>query len=147
MMRLVVALLVAPLAPAVLAAFAVATKVGGFDSDTPAVVALGCLAAGYAAAIVFRLPLSFLWKSLGWCGIAGGVSLGTVSAFCITALPYPFLRLARVQEVSFLEGLVNLLIFTVPLGAIGGLVFWWFGPRSPNISLESDACKATRVSS
>lgn len=62
------------------------------------------------------------------------MALGIVSAVGIT-LAVALLLMARPlrhSDVSFLVRLMNLLAFTVPVGAVGGLAFWWFGFRPAN---------------
>lgn len=138
-MRVITALLVAPLFPALIVAMIAAIMSGGFESSGPADVVISCLMAGYATVIVFGLPLSFLWKRLGFNGVLGGITLGVVSAICMTMLvACLMLYMSRSGQGSVLRGLAGLLVIACPIGAIGGLAFWWFGLKSPGNRLERD---------
>ena len=139
--RVLAGLLVAPLFPAAVAAL-LAGFHGGveFDTDTATAVALGCVVGGYIAAFSIGFPLSFVWQKFGWNSVAGGITLGVTSALGVTlALFLGALSFGFNLRVPWLIGVKNLLTFAMPLGALGGLAFWWFGFRSPNNSMETDA--------
>ncbi|HMN44520.1 MAG TPA: hypothetical protein PKE27_08110 [Povalibacter sp.] len=137
----ILALVVAPLFPAVIAALLIGLRRNEFDSDTATAVALGCTAGGYIAGFCIAWPLLGIWRRLGWTGPAAGAVLGVVSATCLTfVLTAALIRFSR-GDVSLFRGFLNLLAFTAPMGAVGGLAFWWFGMQSSSNALQGVTCE------
>lgn len=137
--REIVALAVAPLFPAVVAALLIGLRSSDFDSETATALAFACIAGGYISGFCIAWPLLGIWRRLGWTGPASGALLGAVAATCLTfILAAALVRFSR-GDVSLFRAFLNLLAFTAPVGAVGGLAFWWFGMRSPNNDLEGDA--------
>ena len=120
-------LLIAPLLPAVAVALLVGFRGPGFDYDTSSVVAFGCIAGGYIAGFCIGWPLLFLWKRRGWTGPIAVGALGAISAACLTL--FWVVAFPHRGDTTLLEGFLNLLTFTAPVGAVAGLTFWWVSLR------------------
>lgn len=137
--REIVALVVAPLFPAAGVTLLIGLRSGDFDSDAATALAFACMAGGYISGFCIAWPLLRIWRRLGWTGPVSGALLGLVAAMCMTfILTAALIRFGR-GDVSLFRGFLNLLAFTAPIGAVGGLAFWWFGMRSPNEGLGRDA--------
>jgi hypothetical protein len=95
-------LLVAPLIPAVAAALLVGSRGPAFDYDTASVISLSCIAGGYLAGFCVGLPLLNLWRRMRWTGPIAGVTLGSVSAACLT-LSHPTARLSQPGDSHLLR--------------------------------------------
>ena len=124
-------LLIAPLLPAAMAAVLVGFRAKEFDYDTSAVIAFSCIVGGYVAGICIGWPLLQLWKRQRWTGPFAGGALGVVSAACLTLILAVTLTPFR-GGASLVRGFFNVLTFTVPIGAIAGLSFWWLSMRDHN---------------
>jgi hypothetical protein len=129
-MRIVVAFLLAPLAPAVLAALLALVPAIANEVRPGSVLFAGAVY-GYPIAAVFGIPSFLYFRSKGWLGfwqvsVAGAVCGALVpTGFLICALPFIFSNGASGAPLSEgLKFLAGLLVFGTVLGSVSAAAFW-----------------------
>ena len=143
--RLIVAFLVSPLVPCILAATFAAIRNGDLLAIPIATLLYAIFA--YPFALALGVPTYLVMSRLGAMSllqvIVSGALLGAVSGVLMPGLLGMQLEWAR----AFESGLFNTVLLFTMFGSITAFVFWWLALRQrSNMAVERDAPQAARPS-
>jgi len=122
-MRFSAGLLLSPLITAAVGAGVVGVTSASSESAVLSLVLL--VLTGYATALFFGWPLLLLLRRLSWINPLSLALAGSGASLLLSLL----LSLVHPGRSPWHHALLNFASIGAPLGALGGIVFWWLSVR------------------
>jgi hypothetical protein len=136
-MRIVLAFIVAPVAPLLLLTPVMGLLHGSIEAAGP--FAFASVVYGYPAMVLCGLPLYFLFKKKLWFSWWQFTLIGALVGACVPLSLIALMTSKSVTEFASFEVIVATLTTAgvgACLGTASGFVFWAIGIRSPNTLLN-----------